>query len=103
MDMQAQGAVEIGAIVLSSIGMMGGIFMAIIKTIEKNGSIVKCQCCCGSCECDLRQPETRQMVAKLEMERMDRMEREMKIKDISSTRVSQQREDSEEMIEIDIS
>ena len=67
--MESQEAVEIGAIILSSIGMIGGILMAIIKTIEKNGSIVKCNCCCGSCECDLRQPETRQMVAKLEMER----------------------------------
>lgn len=103
MDMQAQGAVEIGAIVLSSIGMLGGIFMAIIKTIEKNGSIVKCQCCCGSCECDLRQPETRQMVAKLEMERMEREMKEKQTASVSSTRVSQQREDTEEMIEIDIS
>ena len=68
----SQEAVEIGAIILSSIGMIGGIFMAIIKTIEKNGSIVKCNCCCGSCECDLRQPETRQMIAKLEMEKLQK-------------------------------
>ena len=72
--METEGAVQIGAIVLSSIGMVGGILMAIVKTIEKNGSVVKCNCCCGSCECDLRQPETRQMVAKLEMERIDKQQ-----------------------------
>ncbi len=91
--MESQEAVEIGAIILSSIGMIGGILMAIIKTIEKNGSIVKCNCCCGSCECDLRQPETRQMVAKLEMERLDR---EIKLHETTSR-------NKEEMIEIDIS
>ena len=69
--MEAQGAVEIGAIILSSIGMIGGILMAIVNTIEKNGSVVKCSCCCGNCECDLRQPETRQMVAQLEMKRIE--------------------------------
>ena len=90
--MESQEAVEIGAIILSSIGMIGGILMAIIKTIEKNGSIVKCNCCCGSCECDLRQPETRQMVAKLEMERLDR---EIKLHETTSR-------NKEEMIEIDI-
>ena len=88
--METQGAVEIGAIVLSSIGMIGGILMAIVKTIEKNGSVVKCNCCCGSCECDLRQPETRQMVAKLEMERMENQK--------TTTRDSK----GSEMIEIDI-
>ena len=62
-------AVEIGAIVLSSIGMIGGIIMALVKTIEKNGSVIKCHCCCGKCECDLRQAETRQMVAQLELEK----------------------------------
>lgn len=61
-------AVEIGAIILSSIGMIGGIIMALVKTIEKNGSVIKCHCCCGKCECDLRQAETRQMVAQLELE-----------------------------------
>ena len=59
--MESQEAIEIGGIILSSIGMIGGILMAIIKIIEKNGSIVKCNCCCGSCECDLRKPETRQL------------------------------------------
>tara|TARA_B100001758_G_C18227583_1_gene513613 strand:- start:59 stop:331 length:273 start_codon:yes stop_codon:yes gene_type:complete len=88
--MEAQGAVEVGAIVLSSIGMIGGILMAIVKTIEKNGSIVKCNCCCGSCECDLRQPETRQMVAKLEMER------EINARKLTTTH------DKDEMIEINI-
>ena len=39
--METEGAVQIGAIVLSSIGMVGGILMAIVKTIEKNGSVVK--------------------------------------------------------------
>lgn len=81
----SQEAVEIGAIILSSIGMVGGIFMAIIKTIEKNGSIVKCNCCCGSCECDLRQPETRQMIAKLEMERLERLERLERIENEART------------------
>ena len=88
--METQGAVEIGAIVLSSIGMIGGILMAIVNTIEKNGSVVKCNCCCGSCECDLRQPETRQMVAKLEMERIENQK--------TTTRDSK----GSEMIEIDI-
>lgn len=100
MSMEAQGAVEIGAIVLSSIGMIGGILMAIIKTIEKNGSVVKCNCCCGSCECDLRQPETRQMVAKLEMDRMDK---ELKLKETSTKREKNRDSgDSNGMIEIDI-
>ena len=64
-----QQTVEIGAIILSSIGMIGGIIMALVKTIEKNGSVIKCHCCCGKCECDLRQAETRQMVAQLELEK----------------------------------
>ena len=93
--MEAQGAVEIGAIILSSIGMIGGILMAIVKTIEKNGSVVKCNCCCGSCECDLRQPETRQMVAQLEIDRMNTQKQE-----ITNTRNNTNI--SEEMVEIEL-
>ena len=94
--MESQGAVEIGAIVLSSIGMIGGILMAIVKTIEKNGSVVKCNCCCGSCECDLRQPETRQMVAQLEMDRMNKVKKE------TTTTATRGRSTTEEMVDIDI-
>lgn len=58
--MEVQQTVGIGAIVLSSITILGGIFMAVVKMVEKNGSVVKCNCCCGSCECDMRKSETRQ-------------------------------------------
>ena len=68
--MEAEQTVEIGAIILSSITILGGIFMALVKTIEKNGSVIKCNCCCGTCECDMRQAETRQIIARIQEKNM---------------------------------
>ena len=64
--MEVGQTVEVGAVVLSSITILGGVFMALVKTIEKNGSVIKCKCCCGTCECDMRQAETRQIIARMQ-------------------------------------
>lgn len=56
---------EVGVIVLSAIAMVGGFLMALIKMFERNGAVIKCKGCCGDCECDMRQPETRQAELKL--------------------------------------